>query len=179
MAEKRGTETSMASSTPAPTGKKPYRTAQKRGEIRVAGERLLTVPEAAQSLGLCIDSVRRHLRSGKLEGVRVGGAWRVPESKLMAQLGLLGAMMAPAAALEPPEDGRKHRAAPLAQVVAAPKIADAPGEAQGEMDLVATLLRAPEVRTRVLALVEAAAVEAEIEAPQRALLAGAIERRIG
>ena len=172
----------MASSAflpPASSGKKPYRTAEKRGEIRVAGERLLTVPEAARSLGLCIDSVRRHLRSGKLEGVRVGGAWRVPESKLMAQLGLLGAVAVPGAASEAPDDGRAGRATCLSKGVADRGADGAPSELESQEDLVATLLRAPEVRARVLAMVEAAAQEAEIEAPNWARLASAIEQRIG
>lgn len=55
--------------------------------------RLLTVREAAQLLGLCLDSVRRQLRSGKLPGVRVGRGWRVPERVLMAQLGLMAPML--------------------------------------------------------------------------------------
>ena len=170
---------SMESPTSStPTTKKPYRTAEKRGEIHIADERLLTVPEAAKSLGLCIDSVRRHLRSGKLEGVRVGGSWRVPESKLMAQLGLLGAVMAPGAALEAPEDERARRTIPMTRVVAAPQAEVASSEWATEGDLIATLLRAPEVRARLLALVEAAAVEAEVAAPKRARLASAIERRI-
>jgi len=46
------------------------------------------VREAAQLLGLCLDSVRRQLRAGKLQGVRVGRDLRVPERVLLAQLGL-------------------------------------------------------------------------------------------
>ncbi len=167
-----------SSSTSAKTERQPYRTAENRGEIRVAGERLLTVPEAAKSLGMCIDSVRRHLRSGKLEGVRVGGAWRVPESKLMAQLGLLGAMMAPGATMEAPEDEQAHRAPRMAKVVEAPQKTGAAAWSAGEMDLVATLLRTPAARARVLELVEAAALEAQIGAPNRARLASEVERRL-
>ena len=161
-----------------PTTEKSSRTAHNRGEIRVAGERLLTVPEAAQSLGLCIDSVRRHLRSGKLQGVRVGGAWRVPESKLMAQLGLLSAIMGSGAVIEAPEDQRRQRVAPMTQVVETSTIEGTGDESSGEADLVTTLLRTPEVRARVLAIVEAAAQEVEIEGRQRARLATATERRI-
>ncbi len=73
---------------------------------RVQGERLLTVKEAASLLGLCVDSVRRHLRSGKLQGVRVGGGWRVPESKLAVQLGLLTLATIPV--LDIIEDERQH-----------------------------------------------------------------------
>lgn len=50
--------------------------------------RLFTVRETAKILGLCLDSVRHHLRSGQLQGVRVGGSWRVPEKVLLVQLGL-------------------------------------------------------------------------------------------
>lgn len=49
--------------------------------------------EAAQLLGLCLDSVRRQLRSGKLPGVRVGRDWRVPERVLLAQMGLISPML--------------------------------------------------------------------------------------
>lgn len=50
--------------------------------------RLFTVRETAQILGLCQASVRHHLRSGQLQGARVGGSWRVSEKVLLAQLGL-------------------------------------------------------------------------------------------
>ena len=168
---------STDASASTPTSTRPARTARNRGEIRVAGERLLTVAEAANSLGLCIDSVRRHLRSGKLEGVRVGGAWRVPESKLMAQLGLLSAMVVPGATIETTEmEGeRARRGTPLALRVESPNLQNTPLGTLENMDLVATLLRTPEVRGRVLAIVEAAAVAAEIKAPGRARLAREIE----
>lgn len=51
-------------------------------------EKMLSAEETAEALGLCLDSVRRHLRSGKLPGVRVGRNWRVPESRLAAHLGV-------------------------------------------------------------------------------------------
>lgn len=49
---------------------------------------MLSVRETAEVLGLCLDSVRRHLRSGKMPGVRVGRNWRIPESQLSAYMGL-------------------------------------------------------------------------------------------
>ena len=51
-------------------------------------EKMFSVHEAAQILGLCLDSVRRHLRSGKLSGIRVGRKWRITESQLASYLGL-------------------------------------------------------------------------------------------
>jgi excisionase family DNA binding protein len=51
-------------------------------------ERMLSVRETAQVLGLCLDSVRRHLRSGKMPGVRVGRNWRIPESQLSVYMGI-------------------------------------------------------------------------------------------
>ena len=57
-------------------------------------ERLFTVRETAKILGRCQDTVRRHLRSARLSGVRVGRIWRVPASGLptnglVAQSGLI------------------------------------------------------------------------------------------
>lgn len=57
-------------------------------EQALEGERFLTVEETAQALGLCLDSVRRHLRSGRLQGVRVGRSWRIPQRNLLTQLGV-------------------------------------------------------------------------------------------
>lgn len=63
-----------------------------RGDFQETGdfsmEQMLSVAQTAQVLGLCVDSVRRHLRSGKLPGVRIGRSWRVSETVLSAHLGM-------------------------------------------------------------------------------------------
>lgn len=128
---------------------------------RVGGERLLTVKEAASSLGLCVDSVRRHLRSGKLQGVRVGGGWRVPESKLAIQLGLLTLAAIPV--LDVIEDERSHIGPKSALVTTRYNSTD--------NELLDTLLETRSARARVLELVEAAAIAADIPSSARALLA--------
>ena len=133
--------------------------------LRLSGERLLTVKEAARSLGLCVDSVRRHLRSGKLQGVRVGGGWRVPESKLAIQLGLLAVASVPA--LEVIEDERKHRAPKTTLVSTTQNGTD--------NQLLDRLFEAQSVRTRVLQLVETAGISAAISPDDRARLAHELE----
>lgn len=47
-------------------------------------ESYLTIQEAAKKLRLHEETVRRHLRSGQLEGDYVGRRWRVYPSKLIA-----------------------------------------------------------------------------------------------
>lgn len=44
--------------------------------------RLLTVNQAADVLQLHPDTVREHLRAGRLFGVKVGSVWRLPEGDL-------------------------------------------------------------------------------------------------
>ena len=133
---------------------------------QVAGERLLTVREAARALGMCTDSVRRHLRSGKLQGVRVGGGWRVPESKLALQLGLISAANRPA--FEAMEAERQRQE---------PKTAMAVTTLQGGDDqLLEVLFQTAPVRVRVQQIVEAAAIAAAIPASTRAQLARELER---
>lgn len=152
--------TSRSSSPlPRPTGEISSETS------RVGGERLLTVKEAAASLGLCVDSVRRHLRSGKLQGVRVGGGWRVPESKLAVQLGLLSVAALPV--LDVVEDDHKHIGPKSALVTTQTK--DAGNE------LLDTILETRTARVRVLQLVEAAAIAADIPSSARAQLARELE----
>lgn len=48
-------------------------------------EMLLTVEQAAQRLQLAPFTVREHLKSGKLRGLKRGRVWRVPESALMEE----------------------------------------------------------------------------------------------
>jgi excisionase family DNA binding protein len=43
---------------------------------------LLTPEDSAKYLKMHVDSIRRLLRSGKLPGVKVGGAWRIPKKAL-------------------------------------------------------------------------------------------------
>jgi len=45
-------------------------------------EKLLTVPEVAGILRVSVRTVYNLLEAGALRGVRVGRAWRVPESAL-------------------------------------------------------------------------------------------------
>ena len=136
---------------------------------RVGGERLLTVKEAARSLGLCVDSVRRHLRSGKLQGVRVGGGWRVPESKLAVQLGLLAVAAVPA--LDVMEDERKH-IGPKTTIIEATRNGS-------DNQLLDTLFQTEPVRARVLQLVEAAGISASVASTDRAQLAHELEKVLG
>ena len=45
-------------------------------------EQLLTIDEAAAVLKLHAQTVREHLRTGQLRGIKRGRAWRIPESAL-------------------------------------------------------------------------------------------------
>ena len=48
-------------------------------------ERVLTVPEVAERLRINEETVRRWLRTGKIQGVRLGGTragYRIPESEV-------------------------------------------------------------------------------------------------
>lgn len=55
----------------------------------MADERWLTVPEVADVLRVHPETVREWLRSGRLEGVRIGrrSGWRISEAQLDAFLG--------------------------------------------------------------------------------------------
>ena len=50
-------------------------------------DKLLTISEVAIIIQVGAETVRRHLRSGKLRGVKVGGQWRVRESELSKFVG--------------------------------------------------------------------------------------------
>lgn len=45
--------------------------------------------ETAKLLGVCLDTVRRHLRAGQIPGRRAGRDWRVPERAVLAKMGLV------------------------------------------------------------------------------------------
>ena len=45
-------------------------------------ERLLTPEEVAERLRLSVITVKKWLRQGKLQGVKVGKLWRVPEEEV-------------------------------------------------------------------------------------------------
>jgi excisionase family DNA binding protein len=55
-------------------------------EFLMATNELLTPEESAVYLKMHVDSVRRLLRSGKVPGVKIGGAWRVRKIVLDALL---------------------------------------------------------------------------------------------
>lgn len=46
-------------------------------------EMLLTVEQASERLQLSAYTVREHLKSGKLRGIKRGRVWRIPESALL------------------------------------------------------------------------------------------------
>lgn len=52
----------------------------------MASDRLLTVEQVADQLGLNVETVRRYLRRGALKGIRFGnrGGWRIKETELEA-----------------------------------------------------------------------------------------------
>lgn len=63
-------------------------------------EQFLTVEQAASRLHVHPITIRRHLRSGALRGVKRGNLWRVPESALgEATPGVAASPMARALAL--------------------------------------------------------------------------------
>ena len=43
----------------------------------------LTIPEAAELLGVHPETVARQLRAGQLPGVKVGTVWRIPRRALV------------------------------------------------------------------------------------------------
>lgn len=53
-------------------------------------DKLLTIDEVAAVLRVGAETVRRYLRTGRLEGVKFGGGWRVRESKLSQFIGNSG-----------------------------------------------------------------------------------------
>lgn len=49
-------------------------------------ELLLTVEQAAERLQLAPFTVREHLKSGKLRGIKRGRVWRIPETALQEEM---------------------------------------------------------------------------------------------
>jgi len=47
-------------------------------------EKLLTVEEVAENLRVTAYTVREHLKSGRLRGMKIGKLWRIKESDLEA-----------------------------------------------------------------------------------------------
>jgi excisionase family DNA binding protein len=50
----------------------------------LAGRRALTPDELAEAWNIHPETVRRRLRSGKLQGFRIGEEWRIPISSIEA-----------------------------------------------------------------------------------------------
>jgi excisionase family DNA binding protein len=123
-------------------------------------ERMLSVRETAQVLGLCLDSVRRHLRSGKMPGVRVGRNWRIPESQLSVYMGIAS-----------DEDQTYHTEKSVTPKTnnrsgytrenAGRGAARAEAESSPENEVVEALFRTHPARTKIMALVKDAASGAE------------------
>ena len=99
----------------------------------------------------------------------MGGGWRVPESKLAVQLGLLAVASVPA--LEVVADERKRGEPKMALVTATPNGAD--------NQLLDTLFATEPVRARVLQLVEEASLSAAISPEDRARLTRELTRVLG
>lgn len=52
-------------------------------KVKNKDERLLTVEETAERLGLRPNTVRIYLRAGRITGLKVGNLWRIRESDLL------------------------------------------------------------------------------------------------
>jgi hypothetical protein len=61
-----------------PTGEQQDTTVDGDRTDRTGQDATVTVPEAAQILGVSTDAVRSRLRRGTLEGVKIAGEWHVP-----------------------------------------------------------------------------------------------------
>ncbi|RYG58648.1 DNA-binding protein [bacterium] len=115
------------------------------------GERMLSVRETAEVAGICLDTVRSHLNSGKLPGVRVGRSWRIPESQLVILL----------------RSGDYTRS-DASKNVPAESTAE---KATGELEVVDILLRENSVKSTVMELVTQALENAEVRlGPSRRIL---------
>jgi excisionase family DNA binding protein len=114
--------------------------------VTLKGERMLSVRETAKIMGWCLDSVRRHLRSGQMPGVRLGRNWRVPESQLAAYIGL----------------GKSEFDTPVVSTGSytpapgRPKTTVAATQSEGDSEIIEALLRTSAMRSQVLQLVQTA-----------------------
>lgn len=52
------------------------------GIVEKTSKKLLTVNEAAERLALSPDTIRKWLRSGQIEGVKISRIWRVYENDI-------------------------------------------------------------------------------------------------
>jgi excisionase family DNA binding protein len=127
-------------------------------------ERMLSVRETAQVLGLCLDSVRRHLRSGKMPGVRVGRNWRIPESQLSVYMGIAN-----------DEDQTYHTEKSVSPKISnrsgyvrenVGRAARAEAESSPENEVVEALFRTHPARTKIMSLVKDAASGADFSSDE-------------
>ncbi len=60
------------------------REALRQADAEIArAERLLEVAHAAFRMGVCFETIRRWIRSGKVRALKTpGGQWRIPESEV-------------------------------------------------------------------------------------------------
>ena len=100
-------------------------------------ETLLTVEQAAERLSVHPITVRRHLRSGLLRGVKRGRLWRVPESALVE---------AAPEAVKVQADNPLARALDLIEQLEV-ELKDKPKRIVGENDVVADLRAVREAQT--------------------------------
>ena len=77
-------------------------------------EKFLTVEEAARSLRVSADTVRRWLRAGRLRAVKFGQVYRIPESAIQENVGPTARLPWRPVASEPRDDYRQRMAAALA-----------------------------------------------------------------
>ena len=104
----------------------------------VTTELFLTVEQAARRLKVHPITVRRHLRSGLLRGVKRGHLWRVPESALGEQT----------VALMPENSAQNAFARALDLVAQLEKeLESAPLRQSGESDVIADLRAVREAQT--------------------------------
>lgn len=59
----------------------------KNTAVKNKDERLLSVEQTAERLGLRPNTVRIYLRAGRIGGVKIGTRWRVRESDLLRYMG--------------------------------------------------------------------------------------------
>ena len=50
--------------------------------VEIAGVRLYSVEDLAKAFGLSVATIRRHFRTGKIAGTKIGHTWYVSEDQL-------------------------------------------------------------------------------------------------